>query len=67
MASPHVAGTIALCLALAKCNNLTPAKIIGKLRADAAAQPSAYGFTDDPFRPIAGRYYGNLLYAGGYR
>jgi hypothetical protein len=29
-------------------------------------QPIAYGFSGDPNAPIAGRYFGYLLYTGGY-
>ena len=52
MASPHVAGTAALCIYSRNCSG-GPSEIIAKLRGDAAAHtaaPSAvyYGFTDDP-------------------
>jgi subtilisin len=60
MASPHVAGTVALCLSSGACSG-TPASIIAKLRSDAAGRPSAYGFVSE-----GGHYYGNLVYAGGY-
>jgi subtilisin len=60
MASPHVAGTAALCIWSGACTG-TPAQIISKLRSDAAAQPAIYGFTG-----VSGRYYGSLAYAGGY-
>jgi subtilisin len=66
MASPHVAGAVALCLAGPSCSGLTPSQIIAKLRSDAAGRPAAYGFTDDPNSPNGTRYYGNLVYAGGY-
>ncbi|MFI8911595.1 S8 family serine peptidase [Streptomyces sp. NPDC053513] len=65
MASPHVAGTAALCLT-GPCAGMTPAQVIAKLRADAAAQPASYGFAGDPNAPVAGRYYGHLVHAGGY-
>ena len=68
MASPHVAGTVALCLSLPNptCSG-TPAQIATKLRTDAAGAPDAYGFVQDPdSSPISGRYYGYLEYAGGY-
>lgn len=66
MASPHVAGTAALCIA-GPCAGMTPSDIMAKLRADAAAQPASYGFTDDPNPPTNGTlYYGYLVYAGGY-
>jgi subtilisin len=60
MASPHVTGTAALCISSGACSG-TPAQIMQKLRSDAAAQPSSYGFTG-----VSGRYYGYLAYAGGY-
>lgn len=66
MASPHVAGTVALCIASGSCAGKTPQEIIIKLRSDAAAQPKSYGFQDDPNFPNGNRYYGNLVYAGGY-
>jgi subtilisin len=78
MATPHVTGTVALCLSRAQanggCAGMTPSQIIAKLRADAAAHASGYGFTGDPNNPITSgpgrhkttRYYGFLVYAGGY-
>jgi len=69
MASPHVAGTAALCLATGGCGG-SPASVIAKLRTDAAAQPASYGFLGDPDNPIVTRrntlYYGYLVHAGGY-
>lgn len=68
MASPHVAGTVALCLSSLTCSG-TPSNILAKLRADAAAAnlSNTYGFVEDPnSSPISGRYYGYLEYAGGY-
>jgi subtilisin len=66
MAAPHVSGTVALCIARGTCAGLGPAAIISRLRSDAAAQPSTYGFKGDPGSPIGGRFYGHLVYAGGY-
>jgi subtilisin family serine protease len=71
MATPHVAGAIALCLGSGRCAGLSPGQILQKVRADAAARPLTYGFAGDPARPIANpdgatRYYGFLLFAGGY-
>jgi subtilisin family serine protease len=78
MATPHVAGAVALCLSRSQatggCAGMTPSQIRAKLRADAAAQASAYGFTGDPNHPITSgsrrhkttRYYGFLVYVGGY-
>jgi subtilisin family serine protease len=65
MASPHVAGAAALCLA-GPCAGMSPSQVMSKLRADAAARPASYGFSGDPNSPTAGRYYGFLAYAGGY-
>jgi subtilisin len=73
MASPHAAGTAALCIAAGGCAGLTPRQIIAKLRSDAAGRSAAYGFVGDPYRPLtsgpAGSttlYYGYLTFAGGY-
>src|SRR6266542_1160147 len=66
MATPHVAGTVALCIGAGPCAGLTPGQIMAKLRSDAAAQPASYGFTGDPRTPIGNRYYGYLDYVGGY-
>ena len=70
MASPHVAGAAALCLAeegvAGPCAGLTPSQIVAKLRADAKATNDAntwFGFTGDPLRPVSGRYYGYLQFA----
>ena len=74
-ASPHVTGTVALCLSSGRCGG-TPSQIIAKVRADARARNDAestlgtYGFTDDPDspNPVSPKsgYYGYLVYAGGY-
>lgn len=66
MASPHAAGSVTLCIASGACAGLGPASIITKLRYDGTVRGASYGFNGDPFQPIAGRYYGHLLYAGGY-
>jgi subtilisin len=72
MATPHVTGTAALCIAAGLCNG-GPSAVITRLRSDAAAQSSGYGFAGDPNSPITtgGQnpqtlYYGDLVYAGGY-
>jgi subtilisin len=69
-ATPAVAGTVALCIASGPCAGLTPAQIVQKIVADAAAYNTAnpgYGFTGDPLRPPpTGRYYGYLARAGLY-
>jgi subtilisin len=68
MASPHMAGSAALCIATGRCTG-TPATIVNKLRADADAYSranSAYGFAGDPLRPVPGRYFGYLTRAATY-
>ena len=64
-------GTVALCIADAgvpgPCSGMTPAQVIAKVRGDAAAAAtSTNGFSGDPLKPVAGRYYGNLVTAAGY-
>ncbi|HET9010366.1 MAG TPA: S8 family serine peptidase [Gemmatimonadaceae bacterium] len=71
MASPHVAGTIALCVGnggvAGPCNGLTPAQIVQKLRTDAAgAATLSNGFTGDPLHPVSTRHYGYLAAPGLY-
>jgi subtilisin len=69
MASPHVAGTVALCIFSGGCAGLSPAQIIQKMRSDAAAYNLAhpdYGFLGDPLRPVTGKYYGYLIRAALY-
>ncbi len=65
MASPHAAGTAALCIVSGACATLTPTQVIQKLRSDAALQPAAYGFAEDA-NSTSTKYYGHLVYAGGY-
>src|SRR5437588_2493497 len=70
-AAPHVAGTVALCLGsggvVGPCNGLSPAQIVSKIRSDASAYATlSTGFSGDPLRPITGKYFGYLDYAGGY-
>ncbi|HEY3079153.1 MAG TPA: S8 family serine peptidase, partial [Chloroflexota bacterium] len=72
MATPHVTGTAALCIAKGSCGTL-PSDVISALRSAAAAQPASYGFVGDPGHPITSGgpnpktlYYGYLVYAGGY-
>jgi subtilisin family serine protease len=70
MASPHVAGVVALCLGEAgrtgPCTGLTPAQVRQRIGDDAAARTTAdngYGFAGDPLRPVPGRSYGYLSWA----
>lgn len=70
-AAPHVTGAAALCLGSGSvsgpCAGLAPSGVIAKLRGDAAARDSlATGFNGDPLRPYGTRYFGPLVYAGGY-
>jgi subtilisin family serine protease len=71
MAAPHVAGTVALCIDSGACSG-TPADVMQRVRSDAAARPTTYGFDGDPYRPIVAQgsgitqNYGYLVYAGGY-
>jgi subtilisin len=66
MATPHVAGTLALCVGKAGggagpcAADTSPASLVTRIR----STDSAFGFTGDPFRPISGRYYGYTEIAG---
>ena len=66
MAAPHVAGLVARCIDSGPCAGMTPAQIIAKLQADAAARPAAEGFLGDPHRPVDGKFYGHLAKDLGY-
>jgi hypothetical protein len=70
MATPHLAGAVALCMGEAgtagPCASLAPADVIQRMRATAAshnAANSGYGFTGDPLRAFAGAYFGHLTVA----
>ena len=68
MATPHVVGTVHLCMVAGQCIG-TPSEVIQKVRSDAATYNQAnstYGFKGDPFRPTSNRYYGYLIRAAGY-
>jgi subtilisin len=60
MASPHVAGTAALCIGTGHCPG-TPSAVMSQLMYDASVQPTPYGFTG-----VGDRSYGHLVYAGAY-
>ena len=66
MATPHVAGTLALCVGKAGvgagpcATDKNAASLVSKIR----STNSAYGFSGDPFRPISGRYFGYTAIAG---
>jgi subtilisin len=58
MATPHVSGTVALCVARNQCTaGASPSATINSIDNG----PTGYGFAG-----VAGRYYGNLVYAGGF-
>jgi len=74
MATPHVTGTAALCIATGTCTG-TPAQIIEKLRSDAKTYNDTtpgYGFLGDPLRPVSNKrsgqlnYYGYLIWVAAY-
>lgn len=68
-AAPHVAGTVAVCIATGSCAGLGPPQIVQKIIGDAATYSTAnpdYGFVGDPLHPISGKYYGYLIRAGLY-
>ncbi|HEV2753868.1 MAG TPA: S8 family serine peptidase, partial [Solirubrobacteraceae bacterium] len=67
MATPHVAGLVALCLEEGgrpgPCAGLRPAEIIQRMRSEAAARAATdrgYGFIGDPEHVLSGRFYGHL-------
>jgi subtilisin len=68
MATPHLAGTAALCIADG-CGT-SPNQVIQKLRRDAEGYnergDTGYGFIGDPLRPVSGKYFGFLVRAGLY-
>jgi subtilisin family serine protease len=68
MATPHIAGLVALCQGESgtpgPCAGMTPAQVIDRLRADAAqATALGNGFTGDPTLPSQDRWYGHLAHA----
>ncbi|HET9770806.1 MAG TPA: S8 family serine peptidase [Acidimicrobiia bacterium] len=66
MASPHVAGLVARCIDAGPCAGKSPAEIIAKLRADAAARPADTGFMGDPHKPVPSKFFGSLVNDTGY-
>jgi subtilisin len=67
MATPHVAGAVALCLDEAgvagACRGLTPSQIVQRMRADAAqhaGEEPCDGFAGDPQHARGGAYFGFL-------
>lgn len=66
MATPHVSGSVALCISSGACTG-SPSQIIQKMRSDAQAHAtSSNGFTGDPFHPVSGKYFGYLVWDGNY-
>jgi subtilisin family serine protease len=71
MVTPHVTGTVALCIGsggtAGPCSSMAPGQIIQRIRADAQSHATVgNGFVGDPLRPVPGKYYGFLVWAGGY-
>jgi subtilisin len=71
MATPHVTGTVALCIGSGgvpgPCAGLAPSDVISRIRSDAAASaPTLGGFLGDPDTPVSDRYFGPLAPAGAY-
>ena len=71
MATPHVAGAVALCVGeggtSGPCADLRPAEILNRMRSEAesyTAAHSSYGFAGDPTRPVGAAYFGYLTWAG---
>ena len=69
MASPHVAGVVALCVSEAgvdgPCASLTPAQTIAHVRTEAQTYNTAnpdYGFAGDPISSPGDEYYGFLTF-----
>jgi subtilisin len=66
MSTPHVAGTLALCVGKAGvgagpcASDRNAASLVSKIR----STNSVNGFNGDPFRPISGRYFGYTAIAG---
>lgn len=66
MATPHVAGVVALCYGAGSktCANKTPREIISYIRGVAQAHNSVAkdGFIGDPSKPIGTKYYGYMVW-----
>ena len=67
MATPHIAGLVALCINEAgvdgPCAGLTPAEVIAEMRSDAQSYSTAspdYGFLRDPLHSPLSSYFGYL-------
>jgi subtilisin family serine protease len=71
MATPHVAGSVALCIGEGAtpgpCAGLAPAQVIDRMRSDAAAHSTevpTFGFLGDLARPLTGQFFGALVWDG---
>ena len=60
MATPHVSGTVALCISRGGCTAGGPSSIITTI----ATTDASKGFTGDPSSPVTGRYYGYIVWDG---
>ncbi len=71
MATPHVAGTAALCISTSATNGGKctggPSDVMADLLADAGEQPASYGYAQDPYQVTDSSkpYYGYMTRAGG--
>ena len=66
MSTQHVSGAVALCIGSGACSG-APAQVIATVRADAARHATARnGFAGDPNDPVPRRWFGYLVWAGGY-
>jgi subtilisin len=60
MASPHVAGLTALCVADGTCSAVATPKELVTVLSTLASQNSAYGFTGDAWNGLVSPFYGHL-------
>ena len=67
MATPHMAGAVALCFGenglSGPCAGLSSTQVIQRMVSDARGKTTidpSYGFAGDPTRPLGGRYFGYL-------
>jgi subtilisin family serine protease len=63
-AAPNAAGAAALYAS--RHPGAAPAEVRAALLRAAKWRPASYGYEGDPRSPIGGRYYGYLLYTGGF-
>jgi subtilisin family serine protease len=67
MATPHVAGSVALCFGSGSdsgpCFSKSPSQVIQLMRSNAEARAATpgYSFNGDPNNPVSGHYYGYLV------